>query len=62
MKFVDFLAELRVNKAKELLDDTQVSIQDIALQVGYANAITFGRVFKRVTGMTPGDYRKLNHP
>ncbi|AIQ51826.1 helix-turn-helix domain-containing protein [Paenibacillus sp. FSL R7-0331] len=62
MKFVDFLAELRVRKAKELLDNTQDSIQDIALQIGYANAITFGRVFKRVTGMTPGDHRKLNHP
>ncbi|WP_042201134.1 helix-turn-helix domain-containing protein [Paenibacillus camerounensis] len=62
MKFVDFLAELRIRKAKELLDNTQDSIQDIALQIGYANAITFGRVFKRVTGMTPGDHRKLNHP
>ncbi|WP_342565330.1 helix-turn-helix domain-containing protein [Paenibacillus sp. FSL R7-0345] len=61
MKFVDFLAELRVIKAKELLGSTQDSIQDIAQQVGYANAITFGRVFKRVTGMTPGDHRKLNH-
>ncbi|WP_036667957.1 helix-turn-helix domain-containing protein [Paenibacillus sp. HW567] len=59
MKFVDFLAELRVSKAKELLDRTADSIQDIAIQVGYANAITFGRVFKRVTGMTPGDHRKL---
>lgn len=59
MKFVDFLAELRVSKAKELLDHTSDSIQAIALEVGYANSITFGRVFKRVTGMTPGDHRKL---
>lgn len=54
MKFVDFLAELRLMKAKELLDTTSESIQDIALQIGYANSITFGRVFKRITGMTPG--------
>lgn len=59
MKFVDFLAELRLKKAKELLDTTSDSIQDIALQIGYANSISFGRVFKRITGMTPGDYRKL---
>ncbi|WP_238655704.1 helix-turn-helix domain-containing protein [Paenibacillus piscarius] len=58
MKFVDFLAELRLGKAKELLENTSDSIQDIALQIGYANSITFGRVFKRITGMTPGDYRK----
>lgn len=54
MKFVDFLAELRLMKAKELLETTSESIQDIALQIGYANSITFGRVFKRITGMTPG--------
>lgn len=58
MKFVDFLAEQRLMKAKELLETTSESIQDIALQIGYANSITFGRVFKRITGMTPGDYRK----
>lgn len=57
MKFVDFVTELRMKKAEQLLLETEYSLQDIALQVGYANAITFGRVFKRVAGITPGDYR-----
>ncbi|WP_379145838.1 helix-turn-helix domain-containing protein [Paenibacillus sp. sgz500992] len=59
MKFVDFVTELRMKEAEQLLLETEYSLQDIALQVGYANAITFGRVFKRVAGITPGDYRSL---
>ncbi|MDQ0656794.1 helix-turn-helix domain-containing protein [Paenibacillus sp. W2I17] len=58
MKFVDFLVKLRVEKACRLLSATDMAVQDIALQVGYANAISFGRVFKRIMGVTPGDYRK----
>lgn len=59
MKFVDFVTELRMKEAEQLLAETDSPLQDIALQVGYANAITFGRVFKRVAGITPGDYRQL---
>ncbi|WP_438446960.1 helix-turn-helix domain-containing protein [Gorillibacterium sp. sgz5001074] len=59
MRFVDFLAQLRMRRAEQLLTTTEDSLQDIAEQVGYANSISFGRVFKRVVGMTPGDYRKL---
>jgi len=59
MKFVDFLVQLRIERAQQLLADTEDSIQDIATSVGYANSITFGRVFKRVVGVTPGDYRRL---
>ncbi|NMO96691.1 helix-turn-helix domain-containing protein [Paenibacillus lemnae] len=59
MKFVDFLVQLRMNRAEELLTETDLSIQEIAEKIGYANSITFGRVFKRTAGVTPGDYRKL---
>ncbi|MEO2208195.1 helix-turn-helix domain-containing protein [Paenibacillus pabuli] len=64
MKFVDFLTELRMKEVERLLVHTDLSLQDIALKVGYANGITLGRVFKRVTGITPGDYRRLKreHP
>lgn len=58
MKFVDFLLQLRVERACRLLVTTDWTVQDIALKVGYANSISFGRVFKRVTGVTPGEYRK----
>ncbi|WP_168735400.1 helix-turn-helix domain-containing protein [Cohnella fermenti] len=59
MKFVDFLVKLRMQHAEHLLAETDDTIQSIAMQVGYANSITFGRVFKRTAGVTPGDYRKL---
>ena len=54
MKFVDFLVKLRVEKACRMLTSTDTAIQEIAQQVGYANAISFGRVFKRVIGVTSG--------
>lgn len=59
MKFVDFIVQLRMERAEVLLAETEESVQNIALLVGYANSITFGRVFKRITGVTPGEYRKL---
>ncbi|OBR69375.1 hypothetical protein A7K91_21555 [Paenibacillus oryzae] len=59
MKFVDFLVQLRMERAEQLLADTSETVQQIALRVGYANSITFGRVFKRMAGVTPGDFRKL---
>ncbi|MGO4539871.1 helix-turn-helix domain-containing protein [Paenibacillus sp. 2TAB19] len=59
MKFVDFLVQLRMQQAERLLAETDETVQSIALQVGYANSITFGRVFKRIIGVTPGEFRKL---
>ncbi|HZG83635.1 helix-turn-helix domain-containing protein [Paenibacillus sp.] len=59
LKFVDFLVQLRMERAEQLLAETEESVQNIALRVGYANSITFGRVFKRIVGVTPGDFRKL---
>lgn len=59
MKFVDFVTELRMKETEKLLLETDCSLQDIALKVGYANGITLGRVFKRITGITPGDYRRM---
>jgi AraC-like DNA-binding protein len=59
MKFVDFIVQLRMERAEVLLAETEEPVQNIALLVGYANSITFGRVFKKVIGVTPGDFRKL---
>lgn len=58
MKFVDFLTQLRMQRAEYLLATTGDNLQDIAQKLGYTSSITFGRVFKRVVGVTPGDYRK----
>ncbi|MFC5650589.1 helix-turn-helix domain-containing protein [Paenibacillus solisilvae] len=60
IKFIDYLIYSRVELAKQLLLDkeTELSIQEIGRRVGYINPVSFTRVFKRVVGMPPGDYRK----
>lgn len=58
MKFVDFLMNLRMEHAKKLLLQTDLPLQDISEKVGYTHSISFGRTFKKVVGVTPGDYRK----
>ncbi|OPA77015.1 AraC family transcriptional regulator [Paenibacillus selenitireducens] len=56
-KFVDFLIDLRMQEAQRLLVETNDAIQEIAEQVGYTSAISFSRVFKKITGYSPGEYR-----
>ncbi|MFC5651454.1 helix-turn-helix domain-containing protein [Paenibacillus solisilvae] len=58
--FLDFLADLRIQHAKRWLVEQSDSIQDVGERVGYANAATFRRVFRRVEGISPVDYRKRN--
>lgn len=60
-KFVEYVANVRMEKAKELLASTELSIQEVALKVGYTHSFSFIRVFKKHVGMTPGDYRKRMH-
>ncbi|MFD0714362.1 helix-turn-helix domain-containing protein [Paenibacillus sp. GCM10027626] len=55
--FIDFLMEIRMNKAKELLAESEEKIRDIAEQVGYTNVNSFVRIFKKITGLTPTEFR-----
>ena len=52
-----FLLELRINKVQELLDNTSLSLDQIAVQTGYGSKMSLSFAFKRITGMTPGKYR-----
>lgn len=54
----DILASIRMNKAKELLVGTQMSVNEIAEKVGYANTTYFYRIFKKENGVTPNEYRR----
>ena len=49
---------LRVIAAQSLLRDTQLSVEQIAHQVGYEDFRYFSRVFQKATGKTPSGYRK----
>ncbi|WP_282943093.1 helix-turn-helix domain-containing protein [Paenibacillus sp. RC67] len=59
MNFMDYLIQVRMEKSKQLLKDPKLKIQVIAEQVGYNNAQSFIRIFKKYTGQTPGEYREL---
>lgn len=54
----EFLSNLRMEKAKELLRDTDLRVKDICIAVGYDDDYTFSRVFKKYTGMTASQYRE----
>jgi len=55
----NFIQKLRVQKAKELLINTNESFEQITYSVGYENPSTFRKLFKKITNVNPLDYRKL---
>ncbi|REE78535.1 helix-turn-helix protein [Paenibacillus taihuensis] len=57
--FVDYVNLIRVSRAKELLSRSDVKIQDAAARVGYQNINSFNRMFKKFTGVTPSEFRKV---
>lgn len=57
VNFIDYLTELRIEKAKALLAETDLRINDIAVRVGYQQRY-FNRIFKKQVGMTPGQFRE----
>ena len=55
---VNYLIELRIRKAGDYLEHTEMSVADIARTVGYEDSQYFFRVFKKATGQTPLQYRQ----
>lgn len=56
--FIDYLTDIRINKAKQLLDDTKLNMKEICAQIGYSDPNYFSRAFKKKVGVTPTDYRE----
>ncbi|KVV16309.1 AraC family transcriptional regulator [Flavobacterium sp. TAB 87] len=56
--FVEYLNEIRVANACRFLVETDKSMSDIAYECGYKTSSNFNRLFKKVTGTTPKEYRK----
>jgi two-component system response regulator YesN len=52
----DYLTEIRIIKAKELFDQGEKVIQNVANRVGYADANYFSKCFKKYMGITPSKY------
>lgn len=58
--FLDYLGKVRIEMAKELLKNTVQPLSDIATQVGYADRGSLTRIFKKLEGVTPSQYREFN--
>lgn len=54
----EFIDDCRIRKAKELLGNTDLMVREVSLRVGYEAAHSFTRLFKKLTGMTPQEYRE----
>jgi len=55
---VEYVQHIRVGKARELLEFTRRTVDQIAWSVGYEDAAAFRKLFHRITGLSPQDYRQ----
>jgi len=55
---IEYVTELRIEKAKNLLQETNLKVYEIAERVGFANAEYFSKTFKKVTGKSPNAFFK----
>jgi two-component system, response regulator YesN len=61
INFIDYVIGLRINKAKELLSHTSLKVYEVAGESGFNDVKYFSKLFKKITGLSPGDYR-AEHP
>jgi AraC-like DNA-binding protein len=57
INFPDYLNQFRINKAKNLLVESDLSVMDIAIMVGFKSLENFARTFKKQTGQSPTEWR-----
>ncbi len=59
VKFVDYIAQIRFEKAPDFLLNSNLRISEIAFEVGFQSLSQFNRVFKRLSGKSPSAYRAV---
>lgn len=59
---IEYTQNLRIEEAKRLLETGDMPVDDISIEAGYEDASFFRRLFKRQTGLTPSQYRRLFKP
>jgi len=58
VNFIDYLTTLRIDHAKVLLKENQLSMKEICAQIGYSDPNYFSRIFKKLVNLTPSEYRE----
>ena len=59
---IEYIQNLRIEEAKTLLETEQMPVDDISVTVSYEDVSFFRRLFKRLTGLTPSQYRRMFKP
>ena len=57
MSYKEYLTKLRIEEAKKLLVQEEISVNDVCQRVGYINVSYFIKIFQKYTGVTPTRYR-----
>lgn len=57
---IEYLNQTRIKNAKNMLCESELAIKDIALETGFSDPNYFCRIFKKLTGLTPSEFRVLN--
>jgi two component transcriptional regulator, AraC family len=60
LNYIDYLTQVRMDAAKDLLRTTKSNIVNIAEEVGYTDEKYFRKLFKKYNGIKPTEYRKLH--
>jgi transcriptional regulator GlxA family with amidase domain len=55
---IGYIQALRIEEAKQMLETSDTTIEDIGREVGYQDPVSFRRLFKRLCGISPADYRR----
>ena len=55
---MDYVHAIRIEEAKQLLETSHISVEEVSLAVGYEDSTSFRRLFKRKGGLTPAAYRR----
>ena len=58
--FNEYLTQVRISHAKQILCDTDLSLAEVSMKSGYLNQATFTVAFKKTVGLPPGKYREMN--
>ena len=62
MTVTDYINKIRIQRASDMLRKENLTMQEIADQCGFSDANYFARTFRKITGQSPGEYRKTVQP